>query len=160
MHGLERGLVDAGIGRGLSAELHASSNADPERLSVLLKTISVALDESPVPEREWRAVERVLGLESTAQLLGISLTSARRYFGGTRTTPDAVAARLHFLAFVVGDLAGAYNDVGVRRWFQRPRRLLDGNAPVQLLEGGWEPDDEGPRKVRELAAALGPSPVT
>ena len=115
---------------------------------------------APVPEREWPAVERILGLESTAQLVGVSVSSARGYFAGTRTTPDAVAARLHFLAFVVGDLAGAYNDVGVRRWFHRPRTLLNGNTPARLLEGDWGPDDDGPRQVRDLAAALGPSPVT
>ena len=160
MQGLERGLADAGIGRGLASELHASSSADPERLSVLLRKISVALNESPVPEREWQAVERVLGLESMAQLLGISTSSARRYFAGTRTTPDAVAARLHFLAFVVGDLAGAYNDVGIRRWFHRPRKMLDGSTPARLLDGDWEPDDAGPRQVRDLAAALGSSPAT
>ncbi len=120
----------------------------------------MALSESPVPEREWPAVERILGLESMAQLMGISVSSARGYFAGIRTTPDAVAARLHFLAFVVGDLAGAYNDVGVRRWFHRPRTLLNGSTPAQLLEGNWEPHDDGPRQVRQLAASLGPSPLT
>ena len=160
IEGLERGLTDAGIGRGLTSELRAASTTGPERLSALLKKISAALNESPVPEREWRAVERVLGLESMAQLMGISVSSARRYFAGARTTPDAVAARLHFLAFVVGDLAGAYNDIGVRRWFHRPRKLLNGYTPAQLLDGDWGPDDDGPRQVRELAAALGPSPVT
>ena len=97
MRGLERGLAEAGIGRGLALQLHGA-NADPERLSALLRKISAALYESPVPHREWRSVERVLGLESTAELVGISLSSARRYFAGTRTTPDEVAARLHFLA--------------------------------------------------------------
>ncbi len=160
MKGLERGLADAGVARGLNLELQAAASAGPERLSVILWKISAALDESPVPDREWRAVERILGLESMAELIGISISSARRYFAGERTTPDGVAARLHFLAFVVGDLAGAYNDVGVRRWFRRPRKLLDGNTPAQLLEGDWEPHDEGPRQVRELAASLGPSPAT
>ena len=160
IEGLERGLTDAGIGRGLTSELRAASTTEPERLSALFRKISAALNESPVPEREWRAVERVLGLESMAELIGISVSSARRYFAGARTTPDAVAVRLHFLAFVVGDLAGAYNDVGVRRWFHRPRKLLNGNTPAHLLDGDWGPDDDGPRQVRELAAALGPSPVT
>ena len=160
MQDLERGLADAGIGRGLTAELLAASTTEPERLSALFKKISAALNESPVPDREWRAVERILGLESMAQLMGISVSSARRYFAGTRTTPDTVAVRLHFLAFVVGDLAGAYNDVGVRRWFDRPRKLLNGNTPAQLLGGDWGPDDDGPRQVRELAATLRASPVT
>lgn len=160
LKGLERGLADAGIARGLNLELEAAANTDPERLSVLFKKISAALDESPVPDREWRAVERILGLESMAALIGISASSARRYFAGERTTPDGVAARLHFLAFVVGDLTGAYNDVGVRRWFHRPRRLLNGNSPAQLLVGNWEPHDDGPRQVRELAASIGASPAT
>ena len=118
------------------------------------------IERSMFSEREWRAVERVLGLERVAELVGIPLSSARRYCAGSRVTPDAIAVRLRFLALVVGDLAGAYNDVGVRRWFRRPRTLLDGNTPARSLEGDWEPHDEGPRRVRELAAALGPSPAT
>lgn len=129
-------------------------------LTMVTPVRKLVAQNSPVPDREWRAVARILGLESMAQLMGISASSARRYFAGTRTTPDAVAARLHFLAFVVGDLAGAYNDVGVRCWFHRPRKLLNGNTPARLLDGDWGPDDDGPRQVRELAAALGASPVT
>ena len=122
---------------------------------VAIKKTSAALNETHVPDREWRAVKRVLGLESMAQLMGVSVSSARRYFVGTRTTPDAVAARLHFLAVVLGHLAGAYEDVGIRRWFHRPRKLLNGNTPAQLLEGDWDPTDDEPRQVRELAAACG-----
>ena len=114
---------------------------------------------SPAPDRDWRAVEHVLGLESMAQLMEISVSSARRYLAGARSTPAAVAARLHFLAVVLGHLGGAYEDVGIRRWFHRPRKLLGGCAPAQLLAGDWEPHDEGPRQVRELAAACGPSPA-
>jgi len=160
MRGLGKGLADAGIARGLNLELEAAANTDPEQLCVLFKKISAALDGSPVPDREWRAVERHLGLESMAELIGISASSGRRYLAGERSTPDGVAARLHFLAFVVGDLAGAYNDVGVRRWFHRPRKLLNGNTPAQLLVGAWEPHDDGPRQVRALAASIGPSPAT
>ena len=58
------------------------------------------------------------------------------------------------LALVVGDLAGSYNDIGVRRWFHRKRTLLDGRAPAALLKGNWDPDDEGPMRVRELAREL------
>lgn len=73
---------------------------------------------------------------------------------------EAVAARLHFLAFVVRDRAGAYNDIGVRRWFDRPRRHLEGINPARALGEGWSPNGEGPRRVRELARSLLPSPVT
>ena len=69
-------------------------------------------------------------------------------------TPDDVAARLHFLALVISDLAGAYNEIGVRRWFHRERSLLDGKTPGTLLSGDWNPEDEGPQRVRDLARSL------
>ncbi len=125
-----------------------------------LEKINDALDESPAPAHEWRALQGVLGLDLLTRLVGISQSSARRYISGTRSTPDVIAARLHFLAFVVGDLAGAYNDIGVRRWFDRPREGLDGNTPAQTLGDEWSPADDAPRRVRELTRALAPSPPT
>ncbi len=117
-----------------------------------------ALDASPTPDCEWAGVSGVLGGEVLASLLGISSSSVRRYLSGSRATPDGIAARLHFLALVIGDLAGAYHDFGVRRWFQRPRRLLGSRSPAQLLDGTWQPEDPGPQRVRDLAAALVSSP--
>ena len=58
------------------------------------------------------------------------------------------------MALIVGDLAGAYNEVGVRRWFERKRTTLNGRAPAALLAGDWNPDDSSPQKVRELARSL------
>ena len=126
----------------------------------MLDKINEVLDQSPAPAHEWRALQRVLGLELLARLLGISQSSARRYLSGNRPTPDTVAARLHFLAFVVGDLTGAYNDIGVRRWFDRPRRRLDGTTPAETLGERWSPDDEASQRVRDLARAFLSSPVT
>lgn len=100
------------------------------------------------------AVARVLEADQLASLLGISASSLRRYLTGERDTPDEVAARLHHLALIVGDLAGAYNDVGIRRWFERKRTALGGRTPSSLLGGEWNPDDTGPQKVRELARSL------
>ena len=160
MLGLKTGMAEAGIGQALLSELHRLPCSDPTRLSALLEKINEALDQSPAPAHEWRALEHVLGLELLARLLGISQSSARRYLSGSRSTPDTVAARLHFLAFVVGDLAGAYNDIGVRRWFDRPRRRLVGSTPAETLGERWSPDDEDPRRVRDLARALLSSPVT
>ena len=74
--------------------------------------------------------------------------------------PYVVAARLHFLAFVVGDLAGAYNEIGVRRWFERRRTRLDGNTPAQALGDEWLPEDDAPCRVRELARAHASPPAT
>ena len=160
MEGLEAGLATAGIGRFLRSGPRGLPCSDPSRLSVILERINEALDESPAPAQEWRTLQGTLGLDMLARLLGISQSSARRYLSGSRSTPDAVAARLHFLAFVVGDISGAYNAIGARRWFDRPRSRLDGNPPSRLLADGWLPDDEGPRRVRELARALVSSPVT
>ena len=126
----------------------------------MLEKFNEALDQLPAPAHEWRALQDVLGLELLARLLGISQSSARRYLSASHSAPDSVAARLNFLAFVVGALAGAYNDVGVRRWFDRPRRRLDGSTPAETLGERWSPDDEAPRRVRELARALLSSPVT
>lgn len=114
----------------------------------------MALDASPTPACEWVDANTVLGGELLASLLGISRSSVRRYRSESRATPDGIAARLHFLALVIGDLAGAYNDLGVRRWFQRPRRLLGSRSPAQLLDGSWQPEDRGPQRVRDLASAL------
>jgi hypothetical protein len=93
-------------------------------------------------------------MDQLAELPGISASSVRPYKDEARATPDDVAARLHFLALVAGDLAGAYNDIGIRWWFHRPRTLLEGRAPAELLTGDWSPGDPGPRRVREVARSL------
>ena len=125
-----------------------------EDAEALLQMVIAALEASPVPKFEWPAVSRVLDDEQLASLLGISESSLRRYASGERATPDAVAARLHHVALIVGDLAGAYNDVGIRRWFDRRRTALDDRAPASLLKGAWNPDDAGPQAVRALARSL------
>ena len=160
MQGLQTGMAEAGIGHTFLAELNRLPCSDPTRLSVLLEKISEALDQSPAPEHEWHILQDALGLDLLARLLGISQSSARRYLSGSRSTPDTVASRLHFLAFVVGDLSGAYNDIGVRRWFERRRERLDGSTPAQALGERWSPEDDGPRRAQELASALRTSPAT
>jgi hypothetical protein len=71
-------------------------------------------------------------------------------------TPQDVAERLHWLALIVGDLLGSYNDYGIRRWFERKRTALGGRSPREVLElvGDWSPDDPKVAKVRDLAASL------
>ena len=160
MEGLQQGMAEAGIGRTLRASLHPQPGSDPAPLSALLQKISDALEQSPAPAHEWRALSDSLGLDLLARLLDISQSSVRRYLSGSRSTPDGIADRLHALAFVVGDLAGAYNHIGVRRWFDRKRSRLDGSTPAQALGANWSPDDDGPRRVRELSRALRSSPAT
>lgn len=128
--------------------------ATQERVAAGLRELSQALDASATPSTEWPAMRRVFGDEMLVELLGIGDSSLRRYAAGERPTPDPVAARLHWLAMVVADLAGAYNDFGIRRWFARVRSQLQARSPRQVLGLSWSPDDEGPSQVRALAAAL------
>ncbi len=150
----------AGIGREVQSALAVPTPPRVEELDRLLKILVTALEESPTPEHEWDSLEDVFGIERLAELLGTSTASVRRYHSGSRKTPDGIAARLHFLATLVGDLAGAYNEYGVRRWFERPRSVLGGRAPDQLLTGEWSPHDEDVQELRNLTRSLAGSPAT
>jgi hypothetical protein len=55
---------------------------------------------------------------------------------------------------VVASLNGSYNDMGVRRWFHRPRTALNGKAPSDILAGAWSSDDADVVSVRALADSL------
>ncbi len=145
---------DLGIARGHALRFDNVEAPSVEEAESLLRLVIAALEASPIARHEWPVVTRVLEAEPLASLLGISLTSLRRYVSGERDTPDEVADRLHHLALIVGDLAGAYNDVGIRRWFDRKRAALGGRTPASLLAGEWSPDDPGPQKVRNLARSL------
>jgi hypothetical protein len=154
-----RAASDAGIAT-IPAVALGSGRLTSQALRSALLGLREALEESPAPAREWPALIGVFGVDELARLVSVSAASLRRYASGARSTPDAVAARLHFLARVVADLKGAYNDVGVRRWFGRKRSLLRGRYPAQLLQGEWDPEDSGPLKVLELARSLRFSPAT
>lgn len=145
---------DAGIARGPALHFDNVEPPSAAEAESLLKLVIAALDSSPAPKFEWPAVSRIIDAEQLAPLLNVSVSSLKRYASGERDTPDDVAARLHHVALIVGDLAGAYNEVGVRRWFERKRTALNGRAPAALLTGDWNPDDAPPQKVRELARSL------
>ena len=144
----------AGIGASGADVLNNVEVPSPSELAEVLNMMMAALEASPVPRYEWGGVARIFAPDDLAPLLNISVSSLKRYQTGERTTPDDVAARLHFLALLVGDLAGSYNEIGIRRWFQRKRTLLDGRTPASLLKRDWDPDEEGPARVRQLAREL------
>lgn len=145
---------DAGIARLPALHFDNVELPTVAEAGALLKLVIAALEASPAPRFEWLAVSRVIDVEQLASLLNVSASSLKRYASGERDTPDDVAARLHHVALIVGDLAGAYNEVGVRRWFERKRTALNGRAPAALLAGDWNPDDSAPQKVRDLARVL------
>ena len=66
-----------------------------------------------------------------------------------------MAARLHGLALLIQQLEGTHNAFGIWRWFQRPRASLDGQAPQDLLQGDWDPEDAPIRAILVLAQAAG-----
>jgi hypothetical protein len=144
---------DAGIGQDVAIAILRGSNS-PDRLSQLIARLDEALQESPLPDRELPELLRVFPREDLAALTGTSSVSLGRYLSGTRAWPDELAARVHWLALVVSDLAGAYNAFGIRRWFGRRRTQLDSRAPREFLNAGWDPSDPEVDRVRALAASL------
>jgi hypothetical protein len=157
-----RHIHRAGIARtvhlGLDGEV---ANSDPElELELTLRRLNTALAESPAPEFEWNRLNGVHGLDLLTRLLGISMSSVRRYKAAGRGTPDVVAGKLHFLSLIVGDLSGAYNEAGIRQWFGRKRAQSDDRAPSDLLTGAWNPAGPTPIQVQDLARSLIASPAT
>ena len=133
---------------------HRLDAATQRKMIGQIERLTDALEVSAAPGAEWPAMRTVFGDELLVRMLGIADASMRRYASGERATPDEVAARLHWLAILVADLAGAYNDFGIRRWMQRPRLALDGSSPWQLLGDGWSPDSAAAQRIRALAAVL------
>ena len=133
--------------------------ATAERMADSVEQLVAVLDESPAPASEWSPMRAVFGDDVLGDLLGIAPASLRRYAAAERSTPQATAERLHWLAIVVSDLAGSYNDFGMRRWFERPRTQLGGKSPRALLGARWTPDDKSAQQVRKLAATLSGAPA-
>jgi hypothetical protein len=160
LRGIAREASSAGVGQDAAMALLEDEHR-PERLATLIERLADALTESPLPDRELRELLRVLDIDGLASLLGTSAVSLRRYLAGTRSMPDVLAARTHWLALVASDLAGAYNEIGIRRWFERPRVQLDGRSPRQALGAEWDPASPDAERVRSLASALaGVGPAT
>jgi transcriptional regulator with XRE-family HTH domain len=147
----------AGVGREYSLLLPHNSQ-QPARASFNLDHWLVrfqqALEESPYPPGEWRRAREQLEDDQLAELLAVSPSSVRRYASGERETPDETAWRLHTLTRILSALAGAYNERGMRRWFERPRAQLDGRSPGELFRSARGEDDPDLTRVVELAEAL------
>ncbi len=140
-----------GIGRHSKSLLVGSSAS---HVTSVLRNVLAAIEESPMPDQEWGPLTTLLGDDLVARTVGSSISSVQRYRNHERLTPDDIAARLHTVALVVADLAGSYNEFGIRRWFQRPRSVLGGQCPAEVLSGDWSPDDGSVRAVRNLARSL------
>lgn len=160
MRELFQRLNDAGIARQAIGELWSVKSFGQEEFASVLTSVKDALEYSPLPQFEWESLSRLFGAEDLARLVGTSESSVNRYLRGRRSTPPDISERLHFIAKIVGDLKGSYNDLGVRRWFDRPRVALKGKAPAEILQGDWHPEDPAPLAVRELARSLVAAPAS
>ena len=146
-----------GVALRATASLAHAMEAEPlndvEVIDALRATLD-AVDASPHPQGEWAPARELLGDELLARLLRISASSLRRYAAADRHTPDEVAWRLHLVARLLASLVGSYNDYGIRRWFDRRRRALDGVTPGEVLERAEAEDDERLERVLALAEQL------
>lgn len=147
-------LRDRGIGKIQGIATTGRRDMRGEDLSRAIKMIYNAIEASPMPGSEWTSMRELLKDDLLERVLNVSHQSIQRYAAGDRQTPQGVADRLHAIALIASDLAGSYNEFGIRRWFERPRAQLSGKSPVAILKGDWNPEADNPRKVRELAAAL------
>ena len=160
LHTVVQYIHRAGIGRTIQLDLEDDPSSPGSGMEQALRNLNAALEASPSPDFEWSRMIEVLGLDLLGRLLGASMSSIRRYSGAARSTPDDVAGRLHFLSLLVGDLSGAYNEIGVRQWFHRKRAQLGGLAPSDFLKGRWMPGEPGPVQIQDLARSLTASPAT
>jgi hypothetical protein len=153
VRGIAHEAIAAGIGHDAAVAL-LQSDLGASRLAGLIERLDDSLAQSALPDREVPELLHVFDRDELATLAGTSSVSLGRYLSGARTWPDALAARMHWLALVLADLEGAYNAFGVRRWFDRQRAQLDGRSPRQVLGSDWDPSSPDVERVRQLAASL------
>lgn len=146
-------LVEVGVAGRAAVEWKAHADQGPEELARWIGSVREAVVASPVPDVELPRLEALFGNERLAQLAGVGGSSLRRYANGDRFMPDDVAERVHLVARIVADLAGSYNERGIRRWFERPRAQLGGRTPEAVLRMAWA-SEGGVDDVVTLAADL------
>ncbi len=150
-----RSVVNEGLGRRIVIDPLRWQDYEANDLRLKLNALCEVLEQSPIPEKEWPKVRELLTDSLLIGMLHISEPSLRRYTQGDRQTTDPVIMKLHWLALVLGDLLGSYNEMGARNWFIRARKSFNGKTPFQMLSAkDWNPDDEEPRKIREFVKSL------
>lgn len=100
------------------------------------------------------AIRGELGDTLLAKVLGRSTTSVRLYADRRRPVPQLIARRLEWVQRVAFNLAGGYNAIGMRDWFERPRVELGWRSPLAVLGHDWQPSDATATDVEVLAATL------
>jgi len=139
-----------------SAVLEAEGYAQKpsEDFAAWIGNLREVVTASPIPDTELPKLDELFRTDTLADLLGIGSSTLRRYLANERRVPDDVARRAHVVTRIVGDLAGFYNERGIRQWFSRPRVQLGGRTPTDVLRTAWESDEGAAEPVLELAAEL------
>ncbi len=106
-----------------------------------------------VPAARVASLAAVLSTPMLAALLGMPEEGLHAWIAEAEPVPDAALARLAFLEELTGRLSGRHDELGVRRWFERPRAELNGRSPRDMLAGDWSPDDA--QLVGSLVALTG-----
>jgi hypothetical protein len=145
--------INAAAASGIGEHVAVRSDAsEPGRATTL--AFLRALEASPRPAAEIPALAGIFGYSTLEHLAGASEASLRRYATETRTTPDPVARRTHYLAELVAILRGSFNEFGIRRWFERGHPALDGRLPSAVLGSDFDPDDPPARQAMAAATSL------
>ncbi len=90
---------------------------------------------------------------SKQDVLGLEATLQEKLYSellGENATLD----QIDFIYEIVDSLRGAYNDEGIRRWFYRGRKQLEGKSPLEYLGQSSNHEDEYAKRVLELAKVL------
>lgn len=146
-------LRAVGVGTGAAFEMESWAKKSSDAFAQWLLQLRDALEASALPETELPKLATLFGTEHLAALVGVGTSTLRRYLARQRAVPDDVAHRLHVVARIVGALAGMYNDRGIRRWFDRPRRQLGGLTPAEALVKHWSDEQFDADDVVMLASA-------
>jgi hypothetical protein len=93
-------------------------------------------------------------ITALAALLSVATADLHAYRDGSRAVPDVVIARISFLVQITDDLAGSYDSMGMRRWWERPRTTLGGRSPRAALGLDWDPEGPVAQTIARLAADL------
>jgi len=145
-------VAGAGVARHAPFDWESYAAKTPEDFVAWIREVRGDIADSPVPDRELPKLDALFGTDRLAALTGVASSSLRRYLGHDREVSDQVAGRAHLVARIVGDLAGSFNEQGIRRWFERPRPQLDQRAPKDILCGKWDPESPEAARVAALAA--------
>lgn len=70
---------------------------------------------------KWEQIIFILGLEEVLSLMVF--------------LPREIS-RIDYLYYIIDNLRGSYSPSGIRSWFRRPRKQLDGKSPEELIMEG------------------------